>query len=58
MQAFTVILAHALYLPSAGCFALLPVASTLGRTGSEGACTLDYVEDRKAVVVKATRPMR
>jgi histone-lysine N-methyltransferase SETD3 len=33
MAAFSVVLAHAVYLPSASCFALAPVASQLARTG-------------------------
>lgn len=32
--AFSVVLAHALYLPAAGMFALLPVASMMGRSGN------------------------
>jgi protein-histidine N-methyltransferase len=42
MEAFSVVLAHALYLPSAGCFALVPLASFMGRTGAGNGCEVDY----------------
>ena len=58
MRAFSVVMAHALYLPSASCFALVPVASTLGRTGAETGCTLDYDAESGVVVVRTTRAMR
>lgn len=58
VRAFCVVLAHACFLPSAECFALLPLASLMSRTGNENGCDLDYDADRKAVVVAATRPYR
>lgn len=56
--AFSVVLAHAVYLPSANCFALLPVASLLGRTGAESGCALDYDPERQAAVVTTPRMLR
>ena len=42
-QAVVAILAAAVYLPSAQCFAVVPLASTLPRTGNEGSgVTVDY----------------
>lgn len=58
MRAFSVVLAHAAYLPSAECFALLPLAGQLGRTGNDNGCDLDYDAGSGAVVVKAARPYR
>ncbi|KAJ9518692.1 hypothetical protein QJQ45_018734 [Haematococcus lacustris] len=58
MQAFSVVLAHAIYLPSASCFALLPLASLLSRTGSETGCSLDYDPELKAVVLKSGKALR
>lgn len=58
LHAFSVVVAHSLYLPSAECFALLPLASLMGRTGNSNGCTLDYDQEKKAVVVTATRPYR
>lgn len=57
-NAFSVALAHAVYLPSASCFALLPVASQLGRTGSEAGCQLDYDPEKQAVVVTTPKLLR
>ncbi len=57
-NAFSVVLAHAMYLPSASCFALMPIASQLGRTGSEAGCQLDYDPERKAVVVTTPRLLK
>jgi len=58
MRAFSVVLAHAAYLPSAECFALLPLAGQLGRTGNENGCDLDYDGESGTVVVKSGRPYR
>jgi hypothetical protein len=52
------VLAHAIYLPSASCFALMPLASQLGRTGSEAGCSIDYDANKKAVVVTTPRMLR
>jgi len=58
LAAFSVILAHSVYLPSASCFALLPVASQLDRTGSEAGCLLEYDPDLKSVVITTPRALR
>lgn len=58
IRAFCVVLGSTQYLPSAECFALVPVASTMGRTGNDNGCTLDYDAERQSVVVTATRPYR
>ncbi len=56
--AFSVVLAHAIYLPSASLFALLPVASLMGRTGNGNGSFVDYDDETKRVVVKAGRSYR
>ena len=59
-DALAVVLAHAVYLPSARCFALLPLASNVTRrspgfTGDGGvSATLDYDHGSSAVVLLAT----
>eukprot|EP00878_Enallax_costatus_P003647 GHUV01003861.1.p1 GENE.GHUV01003861.1~~GHUV01003861.1.p1 ORF type:complete len:495 (+),score=148.67 GHUV01003861.1:1566-3050(+) len=58
MHTFCVVLACTAYLPSAECFALVPVAGNMGRTGNDNGCTLDYDTDRQSVVLKTTRPYR
>ena len=42
LRAACVVLAHAIYLPSAQCFALLPFVSQMQRTGSGDGCDVDY----------------
>jgi hypothetical protein len=54
----SVVLACATYLPSAQCFALLPLAGAFSRTGSVAGATLDYDLDRQAVTVVASRSYR
>lgn len=58
MQAASVVIAHAAYLPSAQCFALLPVASTLGRTGADTAASLDYNLEQGCVTLTAQKTIR
>lgn len=58
MRTFCVVLACTAYLPSAECFALVPVAANVGRTGNDNGCTLDYDAARQSVVLKTTRPYR
>eukprot|EP00882_Tetradesmus_deserticola_P007360 GHRQ01007754.1.p1 GENE.GHRQ01007754.1~~GHRQ01007754.1.p1 ORF type:complete len:476 (+),score=189.66 GHRQ01007754.1:146-1573(+) len=58
MRSFCVVLACSTFLPSAECFALVPVASCLARTGNDNGCSLDYDAQRQAVVVTSTRPYR
>ena len=52
------VIAHAAYLPSVECFALLPVASTLARTGADTAAALDYDIDNGCVTLTAQRTIR
>jgi histone-lysine N-methyltransferase SETD3 len=56
LAAMSVVLAHAAYLPSAQCFALLPLVGGVPRTGSAGGATLDYDAARQAVTLVAARP--
>jgi protein-histidine N-methyltransferase len=56
LEAMSVILATASYLPSAQCFAMLPILGALPRTGSSGGALLDYDLDKGAAVLTATRP--
>jgi hypothetical protein len=42
LDAVAVVLAHAIYLPSAGCFALLPLVSSMRRTGNGNGCDADF----------------
>eukprot|EP00879_Flechtneria_rotunda_P015067 GHRR01015744.1.p1 GENE.GHRR01015744.1~~GHRR01015744.1.p1 ORF type:complete len:507 (+),score=158.49 GHRR01015744.1:326-1846(+) len=58
VRTFCVVLASTSYLPSAQCFAIVPAASCLGRTGNDNGCTLDYDTGRQTVMVVATRPYR
>ncbi|GIL70833.1 hypothetical protein Vretimale_3919 [Volvox reticuliferus] len=57
-RAFSVVVAHARFLPSANCFALLPLASSMGRTGNSNGCDLDFDGQTNTVVVTAARPFR
>ncbi len=52
------VVAHALYLPSAQCFALLPLVSQLGRTGNGNGCSIDFDTERGCVVVRASLAIR
>lgn len=56
-QAMAVVLAQAAYLPSAQCFALLPLVGGLARTGSSGGAVLDYDLERQAAVLTAGQPL-
>lgn len=53
MNAMSVVLAHASYLPSAQCFALLPLVGGVTRTGSVSGAVLDYDLDRQSVTLVA-----
>lgn len=54
----SVVLAHAAYLPSAQCFALLPVATLLPRTGQEDAAQLDFDLEAQTARLTAARAYR
>lgn len=56
MESMSVVLAMAAYLPTAQCFALLPLIGLMKRTGSSGGATLDYDPKKGSVVLKASRP--
>lgn len=58
MRAFSVVLASATYLPAAECFALLPLAGLMGRTGNDNGCDLDFDAASGCVVVRAGRQYR
>ena len=51
-------IAHAAFLPAAGCFALVPVLSHARRTGAEAGAALDYDPAREAVTLTAARAYR
>ncbi|DBA68672.1 TPA: hypothetical protein ACH3X2_013468 [Trebouxia sp. C0005] len=57
-SAVAVVIAHAVYLPSVQCFSLLPVASTLQRTGADTGAALDYDIDNGCVTLTAQRTIR
>ncbi len=57
-RAVAVVIAHAAYLPSVQCFALLPIASTLQRTGADTGAALDYDIDNGCVSLTAQRTIR
>lgn len=56
LESMSVILSAAAYLPTAQCFALLPLVGSLRRTGSAGGAVLDYDFDRQSVTLVASRP--
>lgn len=56
LRAFGVVIANSVYLSAAQCFALMPLASTMGRTGNDNGCNLDYDAELGAVVI--TAPLR
>lgn len=58
LEGMSLVLAHAAYLPSAQCFALLPLVGGLRRTGSAAGAALDYDTERQAVTLVAQRPYR
>lgn len=58
LNAMTVVLAYAVYLPSAECFALLAVVGNISRTGSAAGALIDYDVEAEAVVVTATEPYK
>ena len=58
LAAMSVVLAHAAYLESAECFALLPLATLLGRTGDEKAAQLDFNLQSQIAALTSGRPYR
>ena len=51
----TVVFAHAAYLDAAQCFALLPLATLLKRTGREDAAVLNFDVGRQSTTLTANR---
>ncbi len=58
LDAMSVVLATAAYLPEAQCFALLPIVHLLRRTGNDDGAMLDYNLDSGCVHMTTTRPHR
>lgn len=56
--AFSVVLAHAIYLPSAQLFVVAPIVSLLGRTGNGNGCFVDYDSSTQQVVITGDRTLR
>lgn len=54
MKSMSVVLSHAVFLPSAQCFALVPVVGGFQKTGSLRGCVVDYSVDENAVIVAAS----
>lgn len=55
LDAMTVVLAHAVYLPAAQCFAIAPAVHRMRRSGDPTAAALDYDAGSGAVVLTANR---
>ena len=53
LRAMSVVLAAAVYLPAASCFALVPLISSVRSSGRSGAAVLDYDAERESVTVTA-----
>ena len=57
--AMSVVLAHAAYLPSASCFALLPLVTLAPKTGNQATgAVLDYDLQREVVTLIAASSVR
>jgi hypothetical protein len=56
--AFSVVLAHCTYLPTAECFALLPLGGLIRRTPASNGCDFDYDISRQAVTLVTSQPFR
>ena len=56
-KAMSVVLGCAVYLPSAQCFALVPVLGNLPKTGSEGGAMIDYDAESDSVVLTSSLTM-
>ena len=56
--AVATVVASAVYLPSASCFAIVPLASTLPRTGQETGALLDYDASTGGIVVTSSQSIR
>ena len=56
--AFSVVLAHSIYLPTAECLALLPLAGLIKPTASDNGCDFDYDVNRQAATLVSTQAYR
>ena len=54
----SIVFAHAAFLDAAQCFALLPMATLLRRTGNEDAAILNFNLERQSATLTANRPYR
>ncbi len=54
MDGMSVVLSHAVFLPSVGCFALLPIVGDLEKTGSESGAVVDYDAASNMVTVTSS----
>lgn len=54
-EAMSVVFAHAAFLDAAQCFALLPIATLLQRTGREDAAVLNFDIDRQTATLVANK---
>ena len=54
MDGMSVVLSHAVFLPSVGCFALLPIVGDLQKTGSESGAVVDYDAASNKVTVTSS----
>ncbi|CAG9467763.1 unnamed protein product [Pedinophyceae sp. YPF-701] len=58
LEAFCVVVATATYLPSAGCFAMVPLLTHVRRSPATGAADVDYDVENGCVVAVAESPLR
>ena len=54
LKSMSVVLSHAVFLPSVGCFALLPIIGDIEKTGSESGALVDYDVDSNMVCVTSS----
>lgn len=57
LKSMSVVLSHAVFLPSVGCFALLPIMGDIQKTGSESGAVIDYNVDTNMVCVTSSISM-
>ena len=53
-NSMSVVLSHAVYLPSVSCFALLPILGDIPKTGSESGAVIDYDPETNMVILKSS----
>ena len=57
LKSMSVVLSHAVFLPSVGCFALLPILGDIQKTGSESGAIIDYNVDTNMVYLTSSISM-